>query len=79
MDEFTIAYICSHIRINGMIPPEKWTDEQRLYAFAMLPQPSVSLEDFKAKFSTVQHIDEMNEEEKIASNEKTLKLHKKAV
>ena len=62
-----------------MIPPEKWTDEQRLYAFAMLPQPAVSLEDFKSKFSSVPHLDEMTEEEKIESNEKTLKLHKRAV
>jgi hypothetical protein len=76
MDEMTDAYVSAHIRINSAIPPEQWTDEQKYFAFAMLPAPGVSLDEFKAKFKAEPHIDEMSEEEKLEQNAKMIKLHK---
>lgn len=76
MDDMTDAYICAHIRINSSIPPEQWTDEQKYSAFAMLPFPAVTLEEFTAKFKKEPHLDDMTEEEKIEHNSLELVRHK---
>jgi hypothetical protein len=74
--ELMKAYMSTHVLINSKTPVSEWTDEQMVCAFAMLPAPAVSFDDFKAKLNIGSTPDDLSEEEKIAHNTKTLQLHK---
>lgn len=72
------AYMNTHIRMNGNTQPESWTDEQRYCAFAILPAPGVSFEEFKSKLNvkTAPSIDDLTEDEKIDLNTEELEKSK---
>jgi hypothetical protein len=70
------AYMSTHVLINSKTPLSEWTQDQIVCAFAMLPAPAVSLEEFRAKLNLGATVDEMTEEEIAEHNTKTLRLHK---
>jgi len=66
----TINYMLGHVLLNSGIHPREWSAEELVIAFALLPKPKVSIEDFKASFGEdePQEPRELTEEEKLASN-----------
>lgn len=67
------AYMDAHIRVNGNIPPEEFSDAQARCAFAILPPPKVSFDVFKAIIIGSSEIKtELTTEEKLAHNDKML-------
>jgi len=75
-ESITKAYMATHVLLNSKTPVDEWTDEQIVLAFAMLPSPAVTLDQFKAKLQVNETPDDISEEEKLAHNDKMLKLHK---
>ena len=76
------AYMNAHIRLNGVIPPEEWTEEQRVCAFAMLKLPAIGIDGFKARLninSEESTPDELTEEEKMKINGDSLKKHESII
>jgi len=44
MDGALVRYMLTHVRMNSIVDPERWTDKQVAEAFLMLPPPKVSFE-----------------------------------
>ena len=70
------AYMSTHVLLNSKTPISEWTQDQVVCAFAMLPAPAVSLEEFKSKLNLGATVDEMSDDEIIEHNTKTIQLHK---
>ena len=84
MTEYQIrqAYMNAHIRLNGKTPPEEWSEEQRVCAFAMLKAPDVTMDVFKARLNIDTEAstpDELTEEEKQRINEESLKAYESRI
>jgi len=74
MNDVLAVYMNTHIRINGKSQPEEWTDEQRVCAFAILPDPAITLDQFRERLSIKEANEEPTEEEKLETNEKNLAI-----
>ncbi len=72
MDAMTINYMLGHVLLNSGIHPREWSAEELVIAFALLPKPKVSIEEFKASFGGEPQAPEPTEEEKLAHNEAQL-------
>ena len=74
MDAMTINYMLGHVLLNSGIHPREWSAEELVIAFALLPKPKVSIEEFKASFGgdEVEAQTELTTEEKLAHNSEQL-------
>ena len=70
MDAMTTNYMLGHVLLNSGIHPREWSVEELVVAFALLPKPKVSIEEFKASLGgdEPQEPRDMTTEEKIAHN-----------